>query len=84
MSSDILNVRPQPDLVLVDIAEGQPIYAEGLWGHPGRSWKGKLRSTGGLSTIPYGYYRMLKTGPVTHKGDGRSRFVPVWDDPKTH
>jgi hypothetical protein len=71
-------------MVLVDIAEGQPVYAEGLWGHPGRSWKGKLRSTGGLSTIPYRDFRMLKAGPVTHKGDGRSKFVPVWDDPKTH
>ena len=30
-------------MVLVDIAQGQPVYAEGLWGHPGKSWKGKLR-----------------------------------------
>lgn len=67
-------------MVLVDIAEGQPIYAEGLWGHPGKSWKGKLRSTGGLSTIPYAHYRMLRTGPVTHKGDGRSKFAPVWGE----
>jgi hypothetical protein len=71
-------------MVLVDIAQGQPIYAEGLWGHPGRSWKGKLRPTGGLSTIPYRHYRMLKMGPVTHMGDGRSKFVPVWDDPQTN
>lgn len=70
-------------MVLVDIAQGQPVYAEGLWGHPGRSWKGKLRPTGGLSTIPYRYYRMLKMGPVTREGDGRSRFHPVWDDPQT-
>lgn len=69
-------------MVLVDIAEGQPIYAEGLWGHPGRSWKGKLRSTGGLSTIPYSAYRMLQMGPVTREGDGRSKFAPVWGDPK--
>jgi hypothetical protein len=71
-------------MVLVDIAQGQPIYAEGLWGHPGRSWKGKLRPTGGLSAIPYSHYRMLKTGPVTRMGDGRSRFAPVWDDPRTN
>jgi hypothetical protein len=71
-------------MVLVDLAQGQPIYAEGLWGHPGKSWKGKLRSSGGLSTIPYRHYRMLKMGPVTHEGDGRSKFVPVWEDPRTN
>jgi hypothetical protein len=65
-------------MVLVDIAEGQPVYAEGLWGHPGKSWKGKLRSTGGLSTIPYSNYRVLVTGPVTRRGDSRSKFSPVW------
>ncbi len=70
-------------MVLVDIAQGQPVYAEGLWGHPGKSWSGKLRSTGGLSTIPYKYYRMIDTGPATHMGDGRSKFFPVWDDPQT-
>jgi len=67
-------------MVLVDIAEGQPVYAEGLWGHPGRSWKGRLRSTGGLSTIPYRDFRMLKAGLVTRMGDGRSKFAPVWGD----
>ena len=71
-------------MVLVDIAQGQPVYAEGLWGHPGKSWKGKLRSTGGLSTIPYSHYRMLKMGPATYKGDGRSKFASVWDDPQTN
>jgi hypothetical protein len=70
-------------MVLVDIAQGQPVYAEGLWGHPGKSWAGKFRSTGGLSTIPYRHYHMLAMGPVTHQGVGRSRFVPVWDDPQT-
>ena len=71
-------------MVLVDIAEGQPIYAEGLWGHPGKSWNGKLRKTGGLSTIPYSNFRMLKMGPVTHKGDSRSKFAPVWGDTSTN
>jgi hypothetical protein len=68
-------------MVLVDIAQGQPVYAEGLWGHPGKSWQGKLRSVGGLSRIPYKFYRMLKSGPVTPKGDGRSKFAPVWETP---
>ena len=66
-------------MVLVDIAEGQPIYAEGLWGHPGKSWDGKLpHGEGGISTIPYRDFRMLKTGPAVHAGDGRSKFSPVW------
>jgi len=66
-------------MVLVDIAEGQPLYAEGLWGHPGRSWRGKLpHGTGGISTIPYRDFRMLKSGPAVHLGDGRSKFAPVW------
>jgi hypothetical protein len=69
-------------MVLVDMAQGQPVYAEGLWGHPGKTWKGKLRSTGGLSRIPYSSYRVLVTGPATMKGDGRSKFQSVWGDGK--
>jgi hypothetical protein len=71
-------------MVLVDIAQGQPIYAEGLWGHPDKSWKGKLRSTGGLSTIPYRHYHILKAGPAIFQGDGRSKFAPVFEDPRTN
>jgi hypothetical protein len=71
-------------MVLVDIAQGQPIYAEGLWGHPGKSWKGKLdHGSGGIGRIPYRHYRMLKAGPATFMGDARSRFASVWDDPQT-
>ena len=66
-------------MVLVDIAEGQPIYAEGLWGHPGKSWAGKLpHGAGGITKIPYRCYRMIKTGPAVHMGDGRSKVAPVW------
>jgi hypothetical protein len=66
-------------MVLVDIAEGQPVYAEGLWGHPGKSWKGKLpHGAGGITTIPYQHFRMIKTGPAVHQGDGRSKYSPVW------
>ena len=66
-------------MVLVDIAEGQPVYAEGLWGQPGKSWKGKLpHGVGGISKIPLTHFRMIRTGPVTHQGDGRSKFSPVW------
>jgi hypothetical protein len=69
-------------MVLVDIAQGQPIYAEGLWGHPDKSWKGKLdHGAGGLTKIPYRHYRMLESGPVTRQGDGRSKFAPVWENP---
>lgn len=69
-------------MVLVDIAQGQPLYAEGLWGHPGKSWDHKLpHGSGGISKIPYRHFRMLKAGPVTHQGDGRSKFAPVWENP---
>ncbi len=66
-------------MVLVDIAEGQPLYAEGLWGHPGKSWDGKLpQGAGGIAKIPYSCYRMIRTGEAVHMGDGRSKFSPVW------
>ena len=66
-------------MVLVDIAQGQPLYAEGLWGHPGRSWKGKLaHGGGGIAKIPYHCFRMIQSGPATPMGDGRSKFSPVW------
>jgi hypothetical protein len=66
-------------MVLVDIAEGQPVYAEGLWGHPEKSWKGKLtHGGGGIAAIPFKCFRMIKTGPAVPQGDGRSKFSPVW------
>ena len=65
-------------MVLVDIAQGQAIYAEGLWGHPGKSWDGKLREVGGISQIPYSNYRVIKVSNAVHQGDGRSKFQPVW------
>ena len=68
-------------MVLVDIAQGQPVYAEGLWGHPGKSWDGKLpHGNCGITKIPFNRYRMLKSAPATHEGDGRSKFAPVWED----
>jgi len=71
-------------MVLVDIAQGQPIYAEGLWPHAGRSWEGKIRKIGGLTQIPHAKYRVLKSPyPVVRKGDSRSRYHNVWDDPQT-
>jgi hypothetical protein len=67
-------------MVLVDIAQGQPLYAEGLWGHPGKSWEGKLdHGAQGITRIPFRHYRVLQTGPVIRKGDGRSKHAPVWE-----
>jgi hypothetical protein len=65
-------------MVLVDIAQGQAIYAEGLWGQPGKTWDGKLREIGGISKIPYKCYRVLKIENSVKKGDGRSKFQDVW------
>jgi hypothetical protein len=66
-------------VVVVDMAQGQPIYAEGLWGHPGKSWKGKLREwDGGINSIPYQCYRILKVKNPVYRGDARSKKNPFW------
>lgn len=67
-------------MVIVDVAEGQPVYAEGLWAHPDKSWDGKLRGwDGGINSIPYDHYRVLKVENVQHQGDERSRINgPYW------
>ena len=57
-------------MVIVDFGGGNPVYAEGLWSHPGKSWEGKLRRWGkGLSLIPYDHYRILKIDKIINKGD---------------
>ena len=67
-------------MVVVDIAQGSPLYGEGLWGHPGKSWKGVLRDwDGGINSIPVQHYRVLKTGEIIAKGDARSVKHPYWD-----
>ena len=59
-------------MVIVDIAQGQPIYAEGLWGHPGKSWEGKLREwDGGIGSIPYKNYQIMNVENAIKKGDNR-------------
>lgn len=68
-------------MVLVDVAKGQPIYAEGLWAYPDKTWKGKLREwDGGINNIPYKHYRVLKVTNVINKGDSRSRTNSYWND----
>ncbi len=59
-------------MVIVDNAGGSTLYAEGLWGHPDKSWDGVLRDwDGGINTIPVEHFRVLKIGEITHMGDGR-------------
>jgi hypothetical protein len=61
-------------MVVVDAAGGSPIYAEGLWGHPGKSWEGVLREwDGGINSIPYDHYRVLKLPETIKRGDARWR-----------
>jgi hypothetical protein len=58
--------------VIVDAGGGSPLYAEGLYGHPGKSWKGVIREwDGGINSIPLDHYRVLKVSNVVHMGDGR-------------
>ncbi len=67
-------------MVIVDVAQGQPIYAEGLWGHPEKSWEGKIRDwNGGINDIPYDHYRVLKVENAVKKGDARFRRRSYWD-----
>ena len=66
-------------MVVVDVAQGQPIYAEGLWGHPGISWEGKVREwDGGINDIPYDHYRVLLVENPVYKGDERSLYDEYW------
>lgn len=61
-------------MVVVDFALGQPIYAEGLYGQPSKSWEGKLRDwDGGINSIPYDHYRIIKIKDAQFRGDERSR-----------
>ena len=61
--------------VVVDFAAGNCLYAEGLWVHPGKSWKGLLRGwadyngKNGIESIPLDYYRVLKLENVQIGGD---------------
>jgi sialate O-acetylesterase len=54
-------------MVNVDYGGGAAIYAEGLWGHSDRSWKGLLGERD-LVGIPFEHFRLLKLPPITRKG----------------
>jgi len=61
-------------MVIVDVAGGSPIYAEGLWGFPEKNWEGVLREwEGGINSIPYDNYRVLKLPETVKMGDARWR-----------
>ncbi len=71
----------QYGMVIVDVAQGQPIYAENLESHAGKSWKGVLREwNGGINTIPLDHYRILKLNDIIKKGDARSLKMPYWSE----
>jgi hypothetical protein len=59
-------------MVVVDVAGGSPINAEGLYGQHGKSWEGVLRDwNGGINDIPLDHYRVLKLAKTIKKGDAR-------------
>ncbi len=65
--------------VFVDVAQGTPLYAEGLWGHTDKSWDGILHEWDkGICTIPIENYRILKVGETIKKGDARSLKKRYW------
>ncbi len=64
-------------MVLVDYADGSTLYGEGLWGSTTKRWDGLLRDRdAGLDRIGAEHYRVLKLGPITRRGDGRSLKRP--------
>jgi len=63
-------------MVIVDWSGGSVLYAEGLYGHKGKSWNGIINKFGGIDSIPLEHYRVLKLGKVTYKGDHK-RPTPV-------
>ncbi|MEN8230919.1 MAG: hypothetical protein ABFS38_22375 [Bacteroidota bacterium] len=66
--------------VIVDVAQGTPLYAEGLWAHSDKSWDGILREwDAGICTIPIENYRILKVGSTVNYGDARSVKYPYWE-----
>ena len=70
-------------MVIVDIAQGQPLYVEGLWGQPDKSWEGKLSEweDKGINSIPYKHYRVLKVENPINRGDIRTSWAShkdVW------
>lgn len=62
-------------MVNVDVAGGNTLYGEGLYAHPGRSWRGILEENE-LEQIPLHHYRILKLGPITHQGDSPRIYGP--------
>ncbi len=62
-------------MVVVDVAHGQPIYAEGLWGQEDKSWEGKLTEweDRGINSIPFKNYRVLNVNNPVKRGDARTR-----------
>lgn len=68
-------------MVIVDVAQGQPIYAEGLWGHPDKSWEGKLSEwDGGINNIPFEHYQIMKIENTIQKGDRRYENIPLFEN----
>jgi len=63
-------------MVLVDYAGGNVVYAEGVYGHAGKSWQGRIREwDGGLISIPIENYRVLAIKNSIHEGDVRYQEV---------
>ncbi len=66
--------------VIVDVAQGNPLYAENLNYDSSRSWEGILREwDGGINSIPVSNYRVLRVKNPVFKGDARSRSQGYWD-----
>jgi len=56
--------------VCVDGCGGNVIYAEGLYGHPGRSWDGLLTHHD-VESLGYDHFRVLHMDKIIRNGDTR-------------
>jgi hypothetical protein len=58
--------------VCVDGCGGNVVCAEGLYGHPGKSWDGLLDSHV-IEPLGYEHFRVLRMERVIYKGDDRHK-----------
>jgi hypothetical protein len=67
----VANALQKYGMVVIDIAQGQPVYAERLSENSGKLWEGKLHewTDRGINSIPFKHYRVLKVNNPVRRRD---------------